>query len=122
MLQLIRTITMIAGRNGIVVAHSNQVSPLHINVAILACDGELPDQLAHNVECMQRAANADASDCRTLAGGTINAIRRGMRVFMPNCGPGCEQSDPDVLWQRTFDGYDCDGVRWIVNYSVVRSI
>jgi hypothetical protein len=116
MLHLIRTITRIP-------IHTNQASPLHINMAVLGTDGELPDQLAYSVECMQRVVNADANDCRTLAGGTIDTMRRfGMHTFTPNCGPRCEQADPDILWQKTFDGYDGDGMHLIVNYSVVRSI
>jgi len=116
MLHLIRTITRIP-------IHTNRASPLHINVAVLGADSELPDQLAHSVECMQRVANVDANDRTTLAGGTIDTMRRfGMQTFTPNCGPRCEQSDPGIIWQKTYDGRDGDGVHWIVNYSIVRGI
>ena len=128
MLQLIRTLMMIP------IAKPPHViaKPPHVHVAVIGSSDEPADyaspleamcQMDHNLHCLQSLAAVDMNDTRTDVGATIDTIRRfRMRTFTPNCGPGCEQSDPSIIWQRTCDGHDGDGVRFIVNYSIVRGI
>ena len=111
MLQLIRTIS----RTPI-----DRKKPPYVSVVVLGSHSDHEGDFDRSLQACQRFIEDDSFG-DTDTGSLVNELRRfGMTTSIPQCGPGHEQSDPNILYQKNYSGNDSSGWYWIVSYSVVR--
>jgi len=112
MLQLIRTITRV---------QIDRKKPPYVSVAVLGSHSDHENDAANSLRACQQFIEDESFDGSTDIGGLVNELRRfGMTTSIPSCGPGNEQSDPNIVYQKNYSGNDSNGWYWIVSYSVVR--
>ena len=99
--------------------------PPHVSVKIIGthCDFGSDKQRAINLAaCATFVESESWGDGDQEVYELLNTLRHyGMATSMPTCGPGGEQADPDILWQKIYSGSDGDGTSWVVGYSAVLS-